>query len=75
MNDLPPLMTIQEVRRLIGRERVGRDALYRVFRVYGVRLGKRLLLPRTKVQELLEGRLGLEADNTGKNPAGVGGKR
>jgi len=47
---------------LIGRERVGRDALYRVFRVHGVRLGKRLLLPRAKVQELLEGRLGLEPD-------------
>ena len=57
MNDLPPLLTIQEVRRLIGRERVGRDALYRVFRVHGVRLGKRFLLPRAQVEALLEGRL------------------
>lgn len=62
MNDLPPLMTIQEVRRLIGRERVGRDALYRLFRVHGLRLGKKLLLPRAKVWALLEGRLGLEAE-------------
>lgn len=64
MSDLPPLMTLQEVRRLIGRERVGRDALYRVFRVHGLRLGKRLLLPRAKVLLLLEGNL--EADDEEK---------
>lgn len=66
MNELPPLLTLPEVRRLIGRERVGRTALYRVFRAYGVRLGKRLLLPRAKVVELLEGRLELDNKKTAR---------
>lgn len=58
MNDLPPLLTLPEVRRLIGRDRVSRAALKRIFREHGVRLGIRLLLPREKVVLLLEGRLG-----------------
>lgn len=62
MDDLPPLLTVQEVRRLIGHKRVGRAALYRIFRAHGVRLGNRLLLPRAKVLLLLEGRLEEEGE-------------
>lgn len=64
-------MTVAEVRRLIGYERVGRGAVYAVARKHGVRLGKRLLLPRRVVEDLLEGRLSLEPDE--KTPQGVRG--
>jgi len=72
MENIPLLMTIPELHRLIGRERIGRDALYQLARKHGVRLGKKLLIPRRVVLALLEGRLDeLEA----KNPAGAGGER
>jgi len=72
MENIPLLMTIPELHRLIGRERIGRDALYQLARKHGVRLGKKLLIPRRVVLALLEGRLDeLEA----RNPAGAGGGR
>jgi hypothetical protein len=72
MENIPLLMTIPELHRLIGRERIGRDALYQLARKHGVRLGKKLLIPRRVVLALLEGRLDeLEA----RNPAGAGGER
>lgn len=57
MEDLPLMLTIPELQRLIGRKRAGRDALYQLARRHGVRLGKRLLIPRRVVLALLEGRL------------------
>ncbi len=71
MEQLPFLMTLGEVHRLVGHTRVGRDALYAVARRYGVKLGKRYLFPRRVVEALLEGRL----DELDKNPAGQGGDK
>lgn len=73
MENIPLMMTIPELHRLIGRERIGRDALYQLARRHGVRLGKRLLIPRRVVEALLEGRLDELEPN--KNPAGAGGGR
>ncbi|RIH76388.1 hypothetical protein Mterra_03885 [Calidithermus terrae] len=63
----PLLYTVSELRALIGHERLGRDVAYQLARRYGVRLGKRLLVPRRVVEALLEGRL------EELHPAGVGG--
>ncbi|MER3553742.1 MAG: hypothetical protein C4331_05175 [Meiothermus sp.] len=71
--DLPVLLTVVELRRLVGRERMGRDVAYRLARKYGTRLGKRWLLPRAVAVAIIQGRLRLEADDNGKNPAGDGG--
>lgn len=51
------LLKVEEVRRLVGEDRLGRDAAYALARRYGVRLGKRLLVPSRVVEALLEGRL------------------
>lgn len=65
----PMLYTVGELRALIGFERLGRDAAYAIARRYGVRLGKRLLVPRRVVEALIEGRL---ADLEGEKTPGVG---
>jgi hypothetical protein len=70
MENIPLLATIPELHKLIGRERIGRDALYQLARKHGVRLGKRLLIPRRVVLALLEGRL-----DELETPAGAGGER
>ena len=57
MKEMPPLLTIEEVREIIGKDRVGQRALYKIFRAHGVRLGRRLLLPRAKLELLLAGLL------------------
>ena len=57
MNAQRRLLTVEEVRRLVGEDRLGRDAAYSLARRYGVRLGKRLLVPSRVVEALLEGRL------------------
>ncbi|RTH37909.1 hypothetical protein CSW37_05665 [Thermus scotoductus] len=51
------LLKVEEVRRLVGEDRLGRDAAYALARRYGVRLGKRLLVPSRVVEALLEGKL------------------
>ncbi|GAB5603910.1 hypothetical protein FJNA_24360 [Thermus sp. FJN-A] len=51
------LLTVAELREVLGPDRVGRDLAYQVARKYGVRLGKRLLVPSRVVDALLEGRL------------------
>ena len=53
----PGLLTVREVWEAIGKDRVGRDAVYALARRHGIRLGKRLLVPRRVVEDLLEGRL------------------
>lgn len=74
MENIPLLMSVGELHRLIGYERIGRDAIYQIARKHGVRLGKRLLVPRRVVEALLEGRLD-ELELEIKNPAGRGGER
>lgn len=76
MNALERLMllTVEELRVVLGPDRVGRDLAYALARRYGVRLGKRLLIPRRVVLALLEGRLD-ELELETKNPAGAGGER
>jgi len=51
------LLTTQEVWQIIGKDRVGRTAVYRIMRRYGLRLGKSYLLPAHKLEALLEGDL------------------
>ncbi len=63
MNADKRLLKVEEVRRLVGEDRLGRDAAYALARRFGVRLGKRLLVPSRVVEAILEGRLGeLEAE-------------
>ncbi|MGC8968103.1 MAG: hypothetical protein ACP5JV_07260 [Thermus sp.] len=57
MNVERKLLTVEELRRVVGKDRLGRDAAYALARRYGVRLGKRLLVPSRVVEALLEGRL------------------
>lgn len=51
------LLTVEEVWEAIGRDRIGREALYAFCRKHGVRIGKRFLVSSAKVDALLEGRL------------------
>jgi hypothetical protein len=60
------LLTVEELWETLGRGRVGRDAVYKLARRYGVRIGKRLLIPRRVLESLLEGHWPQE------NPAGEG---
>jgi hypothetical protein len=57
MNAEKRLLKVEEVRQLIGEDRLGRDAAYALARRYGVKLGKRLLVPYRVVEAILEGRL------------------
>jgi hypothetical protein len=63
------LYTVEEVHDAIGRDRLGRETLYRIMRVHGLRLGKRVLLPQKKLEALLEGTLELVE---GETPARAG---
>jgi len=51
------LLTVEEVREIVGKDRLGRDGAYELARKFGVRLGKRLLVPSRVVEAILEGRL------------------
>ncbi|WP_448377616.1 hypothetical protein [Fervidobacterium sp.] len=57
MNAEKRLLTVTELRRRVGEDVIGRDLAYALARRYGVRLGKRLLVPARVVEALLEGRL------------------
>ena len=70
MNGERRLLTVEEVRRLIGKDRLGRDAAYALARQHGVRLGKRLLVPSRVVEALLEGRLEEREKAPGPPPRG-----
>ena len=54
------LLTVKELREAIGPDRLGRPTAYRLARRFGIRLGRRLLIPAWVVEALLEGRLDLE---------------
>lgn len=60
------LLTVEEVWDAIGRDRIGREALYKFCRTHGVKIGRRFLVPAAKVEALLEGRL----DELEKTPRG-----
>lgn len=51
------LLTVAEMRDLVGKNRLGRPTAYRIARLYGIRLGRRLLVPAWVVEALLDGRL------------------
>jgi len=51
------LLTVEEVRMVVGPDRFSRHLAYALGRVAGVRVGKRLLVPSKVVEDLLEGRL------------------
>lgn len=51
------LLTIRELREFLGEDRVGRDLAYRLARKYGIRLGRRLLVPTRVADAIAEGRL------------------
>ncbi len=51
------LLTVEEFRELLGKDRVGRDLAYALARRYGVRLGRKLFVPLRVAQALLDGRM------------------
>lgn len=62
MQHTKPLVTVKELRQIVGSDRLGRPTAYAIARLYGIRLGRRLLVPARVVEALLEGRLqGFEA--------------
>lgn len=58
MNEKKRLLTVRELREAVGPEILGRDLAYTIARRYGVRLGKRLLVPSRVAEAILEGQLG-----------------
>ncbi|MEN2981852.1 MAG: hypothetical protein ABDH20_04565 [Thermus sp.] len=69
MNEKRRLLTIKELREVVGPEILGRDLAYTIARRHGVRLGKRLLVPSRVAEAILEGRLA-ELEAEGKTPRG-----
>jgi hypothetical protein len=57
------LLTVKELREAIGRDRVSDHTAYALARVYGVRLGKRLLVPAHVVEMVLRGEFDQERVN------------
>ncbi len=68
---LNPLVTVDEVKELL-KGIAGRDTIYRLFQRYGFKLGRRLVVPRRVVEDLLEGRLALEEESGTPRRAGRG---
>lgn len=60
------LLTVKEFREFLGNDRVGRDVAYALARKYGVKLGRRFLVPFRVAEAIAEGRL----DELEKNPRG-----
>jgi hypothetical protein len=57
------LLTVKELREALGRDRVTDHTAYALARVYGVRLGKRLLVPAHVVEMVLRGEFDQERVN------------
>lgn len=62
------LLSVEELREAVGKDKLGRPTAYRLARKFGVRLGRRLLIPAWVVEALLEGRLDLEAGQKTPSP-------
>lgn len=60
------LLTIAQARQLVGPNLLGRDTAYRFAKKHGFRLGKRWVIPASKLEALLNGEI---------NPTGQGGGR
>ncbi len=56
MNVSGRLLTVREFRELIGPDKIGRDTAYQLVRKYGIRIGRRLFMPRRKAEAIIEGR-------------------
>ena len=57
------LLTVKELREAIGRDRVSDHTAYAIARIYGVRLGKRFLVPAHVVEMVLRGEFDQERVN------------
>jgi len=57
LNELPHLLTVKQLREVVGPEILGRDEAYRLARTYGLKLGRKLVVPRRVVVALLQGEL------------------
>ena len=57
------LLTVRELREALGRDRVSDHTAYALARIYGVRLGKRLLVPAHVVEMVLRGEFDQERVN------------
>ena len=57
------LLTVKELREALGRDRVSDHTAYALARIYGVRLGKRLLVPAHVVEMVLRGEFDQERVN------------
>lgn len=51
------LLTVTELRQFLGKDKVGRDLAYALARRYGIKLGRRLLVPLRVAEAILDGRL------------------
>lgn len=60
------LFTIEEARQLVGPNLLGRDTAYRFAKKHGIRLGRRWVIPASKLEALLTGEI---------TPTGAGGGR
>ena len=57
------LLTVKELREAIGRDRISDHTAYALARIYGVRLGRRLLVPAHVVEMVLRGEFDQERVN------------
>jgi hypothetical protein len=57
------LLTVKELREVLGRDRVSDHTAYAIARIYGVRLGRRLLVPAHVVEMVLRGEFDQERVN------------
>ncbi|RIH87791.1 hypothetical protein Mrose_01186 [Calidithermus roseus] len=60
--NMPPLITLAHLRKIVGPDILGRDKGLQLMQQHGFRLGRRYVLPRTKLEALLRGALP-EQDN------------
>jgi len=80
------LLKVKELREVVGRDRLSDHTAYALARIYGVRLGRRLLVPAHVVEMVLRGefdqervnlearkrRKGARSGESGKEVAGEG---
>ena len=57
------LLTVKELWEALGRDRVSQHTAYALARIYGVRLGRRLLVPPHVVEMVLRGEFDQERVN------------
>ena len=65
LNELPHLLTVKQLREVVGPEILGRDEAYRLARTYGLKLERKLVVPRRVVVALLQGELKPRAGGRG----------